>query len=208
MNYTDTLISEYLNEELDEMSGEFDTLGNQLSEQQAEYFKDSKVEQNGKLEVCYHYSNSDFDIFDKSKINKGMSGGFNMWGAGFYFTNNGNSNAYNLPYKKTVYLNIENPYYLGIADSMEQIESFITNAGYDFSKYTGTRPSTKAAVYECCGITYQDDFRKFFVGQILKQGFDGLIIVAPKTTEYVVYESNQIKSIDNKYPTKDENINK
>ena len=44
---------------------EIDSNGNKLSEQQREYFKDSKVvDENGNLLVVYHQTDSDFTVFD------------------------------------------------------------------------------------------------------------------------------------------------
>ena len=45
-----------------------DSDGNTLSEQQAEYFKDSKIrDEDGNLLVVYHGSDADFTVFDKTK---------------------------------------------------------------------------------------------------------------------------------------------
>ena len=62
-----------------------DSKGNQLSLEQSDYFKDSKVvDKQGRLLVCYHGTKSDFDTFDKSKIGSNYKG-FSAWGKGFYF---------------------------------------------------------------------------------------------------------------------------
>jgi hypothetical protein len=60
-----------------------DSQGNKLTEQQVEFFKDSKVrDENGNLLVVYHGTNNDFTTFDKEKQT-------NMqYGKGFYFTKN------------------------------------------------------------------------------------------------------------------------
>lgn len=64
---------------------ETDSKGNELTEQQREYFKDSKVvDSEGRLMVVYHGSPSKFTVFSHSKIN---SHG-NAHGRGFYFTEN------------------------------------------------------------------------------------------------------------------------
>ena len=47
---------------------EYDNEGNKLSEKQLEYFQDSKVKTNNKLQVCYHGTDSIFDVFDKGDI--------------------------------------------------------------------------------------------------------------------------------------------
>lgn len=59
-----------VNEDL-EMSNEYDNEGHQLTKAQAEFFKNSKVrDSNGRLIVCYHGTDSEFDVFDNSKIVK------------------------------------------------------------------------------------------------------------------------------------------
>lgn len=60
-----------------------DSLGNELSAEQKEFFKDSKVrDANGRLLVVYHGSPSKFTVFKHNKI--GEHG--NAHGKGFYFT--------------------------------------------------------------------------------------------------------------------------
>jgi site-specific DNA-cytosine methylase len=60
-----------------------DSSGNELTEAQAEYFKDSKVrDENGNLLRVYHGTNSEFYEFDRNRI--GAHGSYE--GAGFNFT--------------------------------------------------------------------------------------------------------------------------
>lgn len=64
-------------------SREIDSAGNELTEAQVEYFKDSKVrDENGNLYVVYHGSGNKFTEFKHSKI--GAHG--TSLGKGFYFT--------------------------------------------------------------------------------------------------------------------------
>ena len=56
-----------------------DSAGNELSEQQQEYFKDSKVrDEEGRLLVVYHGTDTDFTVFDrtKSRANMDIQGSF------------------------------------------------------------------------------------------------------------------------------------
>lgn len=60
-----------------------DNQGRELSKQQQEYFKDSKVrDENGKLMEVYHGSGDDFTVFDIMRSSEK-----NDLGKGFYFTN-------------------------------------------------------------------------------------------------------------------------
>lgn len=90
-----------------EMSASFDSEGNTITEQQAEYFKDSKVvDENGKLKVMYHGTKSEFTVF-----NPFISGGVNgtAEGYGLYFADTDEvSKAYGDNQLKG-YLNIKNP---------------------------------------------------------------------------------------------------
>ena len=87
-----------------------DSAGNQLSEQQSEYFKDSKIrDEDGNLLVVYHGTDADFTVFDRTKgrANMDIQGSFfSPWeiDAGGY---GANVNAY--------YLNITNPAPEGVA---------------------------------------------------------------------------------------------
>lgn len=65
-------------------SSNTDSLGNQLTEQQDEYFKDSKIrDENGNLKVLYHGTNADFNIFDQANFGEN---GDTVEGYGIYLT--------------------------------------------------------------------------------------------------------------------------
>lgn len=85
---------------------ESDSDGSTLSNEQREYFKNSKVtDENGRLRVTYHGSPNSFYTFDRSRIGKGND----QFGAGFYFaTNEEASRHYGDNIYKT-YLNITKP---------------------------------------------------------------------------------------------------
>ena len=62
-----------------------DNLGNKLTEEQAEFFKDSKVrDENGSLQVVYHGTEGEFYTFDKSL--RGTNTGAGDAKLGFFFT--------------------------------------------------------------------------------------------------------------------------
>ena len=88
-----------------------DNQGRELSPQQQEYFKDSKVrDENGNLLEVYHGTrNSEFNVFEKKYIGTG-SGDLGFLGDGFYFaTHKGEANYYG-GNVISVYLNVKNPY--------------------------------------------------------------------------------------------------
>lgn len=81
-------------------SDKFDSEGNNLSLEQAEYFANSKVrDKNGNLLVVYHGTENDFNVFKSSS-------GFNE----FFFTDSIEASRDYGSKTKTVYLNLENPY--------------------------------------------------------------------------------------------------
>lgn len=113
-----------------------DTSGRELSEEQKEFFKDSKVRtEDGKLMVMYHGSNSRFTVFDRSA---GIANGRNF-GDGFYFTNKERDAKYwgrGTVYK--CYLDIKNPFY--VSDKIKAPEGILNilreNLGRKYDQYS------------------------------------------------------------------------
>lgn len=91
-----------------------DSEGNALTEQQAEYFRDSKVrDKNGNLLVVYHGSSNRFFTFDRDRVGKGND----QYGAGYYFTTiRDHARNYGRNLYKT-YLNITNPIIIEVTDN-------------------------------------------------------------------------------------------
>lgn len=98
-----------------------DSEGQTLTEQQAEYFKDSKVrDSEGNLLVVYHGTNSDFYTFDKGRVGKGID----QFGAGYYFTTEKTGAG---RYGKRIinsYLNITNPFEINMTRSGGGLDQF------------------------------------------------------------------------------------
>ena len=183
--------SEYLNEDM-QNTNQKDSLGNILSPEQINYFKDSKVRDNtGNLLVCYHGSSAEFDTFDINKIKGG-----NSLGKGFYFSSDFNTSAQysKIQNVKQVYLNIKNPKYF-VIDNAHQ--NFLIKQALEYN------------------ILKQDLDGNIVnlntkVSDVLQaHGYDGVIAYIPRSDKYeiVVYNSNQIKSITNKNPTQSNNMN-
>ena len=116
------------NRELDNSSFSYDSDGRELTKQQQEYFKDSKVrDENGNLLTLYHGSNSEFTVFD---INKAGESNKNAR-VGFWFTPS-KTGAENFardvwygnkkPTAYEAYLNIKNPKIYETFDNTEQTE--------------------------------------------------------------------------------------
>ena len=89
-----------------------DNQGRELSKEQQEFFKDSKVrDEQGRLMEVYHGTNEDFTVFDKSYLGTG-SGDLGFLGDGFYFATHKGEAGYYGGKVMPVYLNIKNPYNL------------------------------------------------------------------------------------------------
>ena len=114
-----------------------DSQGKELTESQAEYFKDSKVrDEDGNLLVVYHGTYEDFNVFDSSK------GRSNMDIQGSFFSPwDIDAEGYG-PNVKTVYLNIKNPAPEGAAykalnmfkgqnDAGKKARNYLIRQGYD-----------------------------------------------------------------------------
>ena len=191
-----------------------DSEGTQLTKEQQEYFKDSKIRnENGSLKVMHHGSFETFTVFDKSKAKSSGT-----YGKGFYFTD---STSHAATYGKTydVYLNITNPLQNGTNDiTKDQIRKFVEalaeNEDYGIENYgyDATIDSVTDSVWGKSDFGMILDLNISCVGNMVEaielfnevNGTDYNGIVAP--TETVAFYPNQIKLIDNKAPTADKDI--
>lgn len=193
-----------------------DSEGNPLTAKQNDYFKDSKVrDENGNLLVVYHGTkNGGFTEFSKEKIRSGVTLYSNN-GDGFYFTENkaaadkyGKNNSL-----YSVYLNLENPFIFTDAKNQESLK--ILN---DFAKKIGIEEKYNWEGYvsadERTGsiMGYYIDSGKGFSEYLQSLGYDGIIYNAynydtnKADKNFVAFESNQIKNIDNINPTISDDI--
>lgn len=213
-----------------------DSVGNQLSKEQQEYFKDSQVrDKNGKLMVVYHGSGAEFNEFLHSKI--GQTG--SAEGRGFYFTDNAEfakGYQYNGVALKQGYLNISKP----LSDSkktlkraeikklLETLDPTGDDIVINYDRMGGVGyPSrawyTRALNDTVNAVMEYSDTDSDMLAEIANSGagnkkvlttirslfgYDGYIVEGkyPNTTVYVSFESNQFKNADNKTPTTNPDI--
>lgn len=184
------------------LSSKTDSEGRILSAEQQKFFADSKVvDENGNLLVVYHNTKSNFNVFDDKYIGTGISAGsLGNLGNGFYFTNA--KDSYIEKYKKTVYLDIKKPYYLGSKDSSAQWKSLIENSDlrYDTATNWAAPHSTFSALSQIAGLS-GEKLVNTFTRLLKQQGYDGIIEVGGYSNDYVVFKSNQIKDVSNTSPT-------
>lgn len=170
-----------------------DSDGRELTAEQAEFFKDSKVrDKDGNLLRVYHGTDAEFTVFDKRKIGSATDNG--MWGRGFYFADNRKT-----PYgTKTMeaYLDIRNPLILSdfktetnLADYLDIDESILTQD------------------YESGLFRPLNSYIAAFTSHVKENGHDGIFVTRNDSmNEYVAFSPSQIKSIDNLNPTENEDI--
>lgn len=191
-----------------------DSNGNELSEEQQEYFKDSKIRDvNGNLKIMHHGSPESFTVFDKKKA---RSSGY--YGKGFYFTD---STFHAQQYGNTydVYLNITNPIQDGTSEITKDqlrkfVESIAENEDYGIENYgyDATVDSVVGSVYGKSDFAMLMDINASSVGNMVEAielfnevngtNYNGIVA----TTETVAFYPEQIKRVDNKAPTDDPDI--
>lgn len=186
-----------------------DSDGKQLTQEQAEYFKDSKIkDSDGNLLKVYHGSPNKFTTF-----RQGTADG---WGTGVYFTDN-RAEAEN--YGENVveaYLNITNPfnadtmsYYDIGAENTEAYREYdrkLWQSRYDeYDTYEEYKADGMGADMQ---NIYEEDVEVF--NKILRElGYDGIIADGSngiEGLEIVAFKENQAKLTTNQQPTGDPDI--
>lgn len=205
-------ISEYIDSDSTQYSMTKDSAGRELSAEQQEFFKDSKVvDESGSLKVMYHgTSRGGFNIFDIYKSKYGL------FGTGFYFTDSENiGNSYtkkgkgNNPKVYESYLNITNPLDMDAIAIPTQWEEAFDDVDFPES---GTNEEFYRAVEEY----YADQqIAKWEVEDIIREsieygmGYDGITHIGggrvnadgERHRVYIAFEPEQIKNVDNIAPT-------
>ena len=181
-----------------------DSVGNTLTKEQQEFFKDSKVrDENGNLLVMYHGTpNATF-----TKFRSGTYFTEHKW----YADNYQNQGASSLSYKKTadnpdtyaVYLDIKKPF-----DTRNKKERDIWYKEFYLARRTSTDLKESGLVDWLDGEDLQEFLEEKgydYDGLILDEGATGGYgeEVISRGLSYVIFNPEQVKSVDNKTPTKD-----
>ena len=180
----------------------WDSEGNTLTEQQAEYFKDSKVRDvKGNLRIVYHGTyNSGFTVFKRGDI-------------GYHFGNRGQART-RVGTKGVVgsyYLNIVNPWQVttdfGSWDG-DYIADRLLNVDYDSSFNVF---NTEADINRLKQISRMPTGRanQEFRNLLIEKGYDGIKYKnfhEGKGYSFIALKPEQIKKTDNKAPTTDPDI--
>lgn len=176
-----------------------DNQGRELTKAQQEHFKDSKVrDENGNLLEVYHGTNSRFNEYKLKHFGRTDSG---MYGKGFYFTDEYNSAKYYGNNVKKQYLDIKNPLYIGKGTNYESISDFVRDMrGQKYDRETVWN-EFKSGNYKLITSEEATEVAKSY-------GYDGIIVkpYGGAETEYIVFNPNQIKNVDNTNPTDNPDI--
>ena len=172
-----------------------DDKGRTLSKKQQEYFKESVArDKNGNLLTMYHGTRGEFYTFEKNRAGQNYEGNWSSLGKGFYFsTDYESAKDYGASsvnegetIVKEVYLDIKHPfdaygdYRQEFSDLKEKynLDDEILSKGFRLIEVLNRDGHDSTAILQ-------------------EKGYDGII----QDDEYVVFESNQIKNIDNENPT-------
>lgn len=211
-----------------------DTEGNELSDQQQEYFKDSKVrDENGKLKPVYHGTGSQFNVFSYDFIGKTGS----AEGYGFYFTDQiEKAKGYSKRGTDVMsgYLNITKPLSTseltlteneirGLLSELDPTgDEILANFEYTGEGYPSKQWYNKA-MKETIDTLMENESDDDVLAEIVNSGsdnetvlttvrnlygYDGYI-VEDKYEDgnvYVAFSSEQFKNADNRQPTSDKDI--
>ena len=225
------VVSDFVKEYKDGMKhSDRDSDGNQLSKEQQEYFKDSKVrDEKGNLLVMYH-GTAVFDNISefRTKEYKGNRA-VGMWlsdshhlgalfasymGDEYIDRNMATAEDVEIGYQKKggvykLYANLTNPF---IVDAL--IETEYTNNGVELKNYKQPfyyeipTPSEMKYIGVSADTVSGEEIAIF----AREHGYDGVIIKNVKegygtpVTDVIVFDSNQVKYADNKTPTENPDI--
>ena len=194
--------SNNINEDLQQ---EVDSEGNPLTPEQVKFFKNSKVrDDKGRLLVCYHGTDAEFDVFDKNKIGNNTHN-YGFYGKGFYFSNSSNyAREYSKEGKtKAYYLNISNPFYWNNYRTLDDFNEIKQKLNLD-NEITFTDGYSPFAI----NIIQDKESANKFTQSLIRNNYNGVIFnYGDDLLEIVAFYPNQIKSIDNKNPSNSDNIN-
>ena len=182
---------------------ERDSIGNTLSDEQVEFFKDSKVrDKKGNLLVVYHGTTAKFYTFKKGDI-------------GFHFGTKGAARGRvgfgkNVTIKE-VYLNITNP--IEFDEDLGSWDADYRLARELYDKGILSKEETESVLLSD-DKTYRrstESANKKLASVLMAKGYDGISYqntfeTKKATTSYIVFNSNQAKEITNKTPTSNPDI--
>ena len=216
-NDTEDSATNSLNNQKKNYSDAVDSKGNRLTEEQKDFFKNSKVlDEKGNLKVMYHgTSKGGHTVFDTYGSNYGL------FGTGSYFADNREvAESYTRkgkgsnPQVYEVYLNVENPIDMDAAARPAEWQEAFPDVVFPKS---GTNEQFYRAVEE----NFEDEMLPKWeaaenaVYGLRDMGYDGVTHIGggrfddkdgTRHQVYIAFEPEQIKNINNQSPTSDADI--
>lgn len=197
------------------LSKKTDNKGRQLSQQQQEYFKDSKVRDgNGNLLTVYHGTNNEFNVFER-RTNDARG-----FAPGFYFTIDKSGadsySNYDISKTKEVYLNIKKPIN-GLDEkptniTLKQVQDIYssfnkeTKINEEYLKNNSSKSVLNNIFYDLQEQLESNPIENYDADILQKfsdiTGYDGVY----ENGTYVAFQPNQIKNVDNTNPTNSDDI--
>ena len=172
-----------------------DSNGRELTDRQVAYFQDSKVrDKDGNLLVMYHGTDAykEINVFKKGKSGY-LGGGIYLTSDKAYAERYANKNGYKGTIYET-YVNAENPLVVTSVDVAREILKAIYGTDTVWKK----RTEKQASVTDL--ITNAD------INKLRAKGYDGILWDYANSVEISVFESNQIKRVDNENPTYNDDV--
>ena len=191
------------NKEIRHKARSVDTNGNELTEAQISYFKDSKIrDSKGNLKVLYHGTTADFNTFKKGDV-------------GFHFGTKGAARG-RVGYGKNVtikevYLNITNPIVFDDDLGSWDADYRLTQELYEKGILTMDEARTVLISDDGAYRRTTEAANKKLAEVLLSKGYDGIEYTnthesKKDSTSYIIFDSNQAKLITNANPTESKDI--
>ena len=191
---------------------QYDSEGRELSYNQAQFFKDSKVrDENGNLKVVYHGTNHkgfykfnrNYNFFtDNENIANTYTGNNGIYVGYVNIKNPVEIDAHNELWSK---VNVNNITINGIDNVKEFLDYYGASTWTEDNALRTSTQDIVSAIYDAI-----EDKRINADGIIIKNIYDeGAYSKSSKTilgTDYITFNSNQFKNIDNTSPTSNEDI--
>ncbi len=188
-----------------------DSTGRELTPEQSEYFKNSKVrDKNGNLLVMFHNTNADFTVFDTSLSGKNQG---SSKGAGIYLSSSSTEFS-DVAYGKkqmTLYANIKVPFELSEGLSKTEAKHIVdkyATVKHDVDKYDGLYRK-HATEQLMSGLRTMDYLKEYAeetehttIDLLTELGYDGI----HSGPEWVAFLPSQVKLTSNTAPTENTDI--
>lgn len=179
-----------------------DSEGNELTQEQAEYFQESQVRDGkGRLKVVYHGTTAEFNTFERGDI-------------GFHFGNKTTARTRVGRGKNTrlmeCYLNITNPIEFDVDLGSWDADYRLAESLVDMGVLTGAEAQSVLRTDDGRYSRTTGSANRKLRELLVSKGYDGIVYSnyyeSGGSKSYIVFESKQAKRVDNAAPTESPDI--